>query len=199
MVVGQVMAAEHGGLGEGNDFPRHRKPPTFSQHGLDREFRDVAADDALEADIGRSRRLAADGTPWGRIAAILGRPRGWAEMGRDRLRRCPAGAGPALDRQAQPTDPTDPEWEVARQALGIPDPRVRGRGRPATDRRPVVNAIRHRQATGRGWHDLPAHYPRWRLVQRAYKAWKTSGAWGRMEAALAERRAARADEARPGR
>ena len=72
-----------------------------------------------------------------------------------------------------PTDCTDTEWEILRPLL---PPRAK-RGRPPTDRRQVINAIRYWLRAGCAWRLLPLDFGPWSTIYDIYRSWVKSGLW----------------------
>ena len=80
------------------------------------------------------------------------------------------------------TDLTDAEW--ARLAPLIPAPKPGGR--PARDRREIINAISYVVRTGCAWRLLPHDFPPWQTVYHYFRLWRIDGTWERMHDALRE-------------
>lgn len=78
------------------------------------------------------------------------------------------------------TDLTDPEW--ARLAPVIPEPKTGGR--PARDRREIIDAISYVIRTGCPWRLLPHDVPRWQTVYHYHRLWRRDGTWERVHDAL---------------
>lgn len=78
---------------------------------------------------------------------------------------------------------TDAEWAVLQPLL----PPQRGRGRPFTDHRTILNGICWRLKTGVPWRDLPARYGPWETVYSRFARWQRSGLWARLLAHLRHR------------
>ena len=85
-------------------------------------------------------------------------------------------------RRRYPSDLTDAEW--ARLAPLVPPPK-RG-GRPARDRREIINAISYVVRTGCAWRLVPHDFPPWQTVYHYFRAWRIDGTWERMHDALRE-------------
>jgi transposase len=90
------------------------------------------------------------------------------------------------------TDLTDAEW--ARLAPLVPPPKTGGR--PARDRREIMNAINYVVRTGCAWRLLPHDFPPWQTVYHYFRAWRMDGTWERMHDALREDLRARAGRER---
>ena len=50
-------------------------------------------------------------------------------------------------------------------------------GRPARDRRTVINAIRWRVRTGSPWRDMPERYGPWETAYGLFRHWQRDGVW----------------------
>jgi transposase len=85
-------------------------------------------------------------------------------------------------RRRYSTDLTDAEW--VRLAPLVPLPK-RG-GRPARDRREIINAISYVVRTGCAWRLLPHDFPPWQTVYHYFRRWRMDGTWERMHDALRE-------------
>jgi transposase len=82
------------------------------------------------------------------------------------------------------SDMTDAEWALIARRL----PARRRLGRPrTTDLRRVVEAILYILATGCQWRALPGDFPPRSTVQGYFYAWRDSGWWRRIVAALVRR------------
>jgi len=131
------------------------------------------------------KREAARVRPVTRFSADLGRVlrafREAAEAVRFQGRTAvPAGAPRP---RTFPSDLTDRQWRTVA-------PRLTSRtGRPPSDPRAVVDAIRYREATACPWRRLPADFPAWEAVQSAFRRWTKDGTLARVASALRERRA----------
>jgi transposase len=86
-----------------------------------------------------------------------------------------------MQREANPSDLTDAQWAAVEPL--IPPPAVGGRKREV-DMRAVVNAVRYLMATRCGWRGLPDSFPHRSTVRHYYDAWRASGVWERIEAAV---------------
>ena len=76
---------------------------------------------------------------------------------------------------------TDARGERLRPLLPPPP---RGRGRPRSDDRTVVEGILWRLTTGAPWRDLPARFGPWKTVYSRFRRWQRAGVWDRVLAAL---------------
>src|SRR3954467_1053231 len=64
-----------------------------------------------------------------------------------------------MTRKPYPTDLTDAQWERLEPLIPRPKSGTRKGGRPATDRREVLNAIFYHLRGGASWELLPPHFP----------------------------------------
>jgi putative transposase len=88
-----------------------------------------------------------------------------------------------VSREPYDSDVTDVEW-VLLEPL-IPREKPGGRHR-SVDIREVVNAIFYVLRTGCAWRLLPHDYPPWQTVYGYFRAWRKTGGWEQMNAALRE-------------
>jgi transposase len=74
-----------------------------------------------------------------------------------------------------PSDLSDGEWNLIEPL--IPPPRSGGPkgGRPAVDRREIVNAIYYVVRTGCSWRQLPRDLPAWQTVYGCFSTWADDG------------------------
>jgi transposase len=74
-----------------------------------------------------------------------------------------------------PSDLSDGEWALIEPL--IPPPRSGGPkgGRPAVDRREIVNAIYYVVRTGCAWRQLPRDLPAWQTVYGCFSTWADDG------------------------
>ena len=91
----------------------------------------------------------------------------------------PPPRSPAM-RRAYPTDLTDAEWAILVPLI----PPAKPGGRPPTDRREVLNALRYALRTGGAWRHLPHDFPPWQTVYDYHRRWRRDGTWERMHDAL---------------
>lgn len=63
-------------------------------------------------------------------------------------------------------------------------PEVKKRGRPATDRRRVINAILYVLKGGIPWRHLPMNYPPWKTIYHVFRAWSLNQTWAALNDAL---------------
>ena len=75
-----------------------------------------------------------------------------------------------------PTDLNDTEWEILRSLL----PSRAKRGRPPTDRRLVINAIRYWLRAGCAWRLLPREFGPWSTIYDLYRHWVKNGRWEKL-------------------
>ena len=73
-------------------------------------------------------------------------------------------------------DLTPEQWNVADPLLPADPVRKDRRGRPWSDRRPVLNGVLWILRTGAPWKDLPARYGAYQTVHRRFQHWVRSGA-----------------------
>lgn len=78
------------------------------------------------------------------------------------------------------SDVSDEQWEILRKLL----PPISSRGRPALDRRWVLNAILYVVWAGCPWRALPSDFPNWRSVYTVLRRWRLDGTWERVHAQL---------------
>jgi transposase len=60
-------------------------------------------------------------------------------------------------------------------------------GRPAANRRKLIDGIRWRVRTGAPWRDLPAEYGPWQTVYGLFRRWQRGGVWKELLTALQAR------------
>ncbi len=82
-----------------------------------------------------------------------------------------------------PTDLNDTEWEILRPLLPV---RAK-RGRPPTDRRLVINAIRYWLRAGCAWRLLPREFGPWSTIYDIYRHWVKSGRWEKLHDRLRDK------------
>jgi transposase len=93
------------------------------------------------------------------------------------------------DRRWYATDLTNQEWAIIAPLL---PPAKRG-GRPrSTDLREVLDALSYWLRSGGAWPLLPHDVPPWKTVYPSWRAWRLSGDWERLHAALRARTRQRA-------
>lgn len=74
-----------------------------------------------------------------------------------------------------PTDLTDEQWSLVEPHVPAPRSGTRRGGRPAVDRRGVVDALLYLVRTGCQWRMLPLEYGPWPTVYHYYRTWKRNG------------------------
>jgi transposase len=86
------------------------------------------------------------------------------------------------ERRPYPTDLTDAEWAV----LGPLVPPPKSGGRPARNRREILDAIGYVVRTGCAWRCLPHDFPPWQTVYHYFRLWRLDGTWEQIHDALRE-------------
>ena len=87
-------------------------------------------------------------------------------------------------RRAYLTDLTDAEWECIEALLPVPE----NEGRPRLHSlREILDAIFYVVRSGCSWRLLPHDFPPWQTVYHYFRAWRLSGIWVKMHAALRKR------------
>ena len=87
-------------------------------------------------------------------------------------------------RRAYLTDLTDAEWECIEALLPVPE----NEGRPRLHSlREILDAIFYVVRSGCFWRLLPHDFPPWQTVYHYFRAWRLSGIWVKMHAALRKR------------
>ena len=76
-----------------------------------------------------------------------------------------------------PTDLTDEEWDYIKPLVPAPKSRKGKRGRPALDRRSLVNAIFYEVRSGCAWRLLPSDFGPWQTVYGYYRRWSQDWTW----------------------
>ena len=69
---------------------------------------------------------------------------------------------------------TDTQWLLVEPLIPARTVSPRG-GRPIFHRRPILDAILHKLATGCPWYDLPFDSPSYATVYRCYHEWQRAG------------------------
>lgn len=85
-------------------------------------------------------------------------------------------------REHYPSDLTDRQWKIIEKLL----PLLSRVGRPALDRREVINAILYVNRTGIQWRALPHDFPKWKSVYTVFWRWRKAGVWQKIHDALRE-------------
>lgn len=84
-----------------------------------------------------------------------------------------------IERAPYHTDLTDDEWSIL--ASLVPTAKVGpSGGRPAKDRREVINGIRYVVRTGCAWRLMPHDLPNWGRCYFYFRKWKNDGTWQRI-------------------
>lgn len=76
-----------------------------------------------------------------------------------------------------PTNLTDKEWNEIKSLVPTPKSGKGKRGRPAVDRRTLVNAIFYVVRAGCAWRLLPGDFPPWQTVYGYYRRWSQDWTW----------------------
>ena len=71
---------------------------------------------------------------------------------------------------------SDESWAV----IGPLFPAAKARGRPAVDRRAVVEATAWRYRTGAPWRDVPERFGNWNTIYKNFNRWSEQGVWARV-------------------
>jgi putative transposase len=87
-------------------------------------------------------------------------------------------------RRAYQTDLSDAEWSCLEPHF--PAPKSNGRSRIYTLHE-ILDAIFYMLKSGCAWRLLPHDFPPWKTAYHYFRAWRLSGVWERMHAALCER------------
>jgi putative transposase len=87
-------------------------------------------------------------------------------------------------RKADQSDLSDAEWSCLEPHL--PAPKATGRPKMHTTRE-ILNAIFYVVRGGCAWRLLPHDFPPWKTVYHYFRAWRLSGVWEGMHAALRKR------------
>ena len=82
-----------------------------------------------------------------------------------------------------PSDVSGEQWRIVQKLLPPP----KRRGRPAIDRRWVLDAILYVVKTGCQWRQLPHDFPRWKTVYTVFWRWRNDGIWQKIHDALREK------------
>lgn len=78
-------------------------------------------------------------------------------------------------RQQYDSDLSDEQWMLIRELIPKPKSSDEKGGRPAHDRREVMNAILYAARTGCQWRMLPHDFPHWRTVYGHFASWHDAG------------------------
>ncbi len=76
---------------------------------------------------------------------------------------------------------TDEQWTLVESHLPVSNART---GRPARDRRTLLNGIFWVLSTGAPWRDLPERFGPWQTVYDHFRNWRKSGVFARIIEAL---------------
>ena len=76
-----------------------------------------------------------------------------------------------------PTDLTDDEWKYIKALVPRPKSGKGKRGRPALERRSLVNAIFYAVRSGCAWRLLPSDYGPWQTIYGYYRRWSQDWTW----------------------
>jgi transposase len=87
---------------------------------------------------------------------------------------------PSHPRRPYSTDLTDAEWALLAPLI----PLAKSGGRPARDRREILDAISYVIRTGCAWRLLPHDFPPWQTVYHYVRLWRIDGTWERIHDAL---------------
>ncbi|NEC91794.1 IS5 family transposase [Streptomyces sp. SID12501] len=79
-------------------------------------------------------------------------------------------------------DLSDEQWSVLEPLLPVV-----GLGRPARNRRRLIDGVRWRVRTGVPWRDLPVEYGHWQTVYGLFRRWQREGVWAGILTALQAR------------
>lgn len=85
-----------------------------------------------------------------------------------------------LKESSDGSDLSDRQWRLVEKQLPPP----KRRGRKATDRRWVVDAILYVAVTGCQWRQLPHDFPHWKTVYNTFWKWRRDGVIQRVHDAL---------------
>ncbi|HLH53544.1 MAG TPA: IS5 family transposase [Verrucomicrobiae bacterium] len=75
------------------------------------------------------------------------------------------------------TDLTDNEWEYIKSLVPAPKSGKGKRGRPALERRSLVNGIFYVVRSGCAWRLLPSDYGPWQTIYGYYRRWSQDWTW----------------------
>src|SRR5437773_401743 len=76
-----------------------------------------------------------------------------------------------------PTNLTDEEWNQIKSLVPAPKSGLGKRGRPAHDRRNIVNAVFYVVRSGCAWRLLPGDFPPWQSVYGTFRLWSQDWTW----------------------
>ena len=78
-------------------------------------------------------------------------------------------------------DLTNEQWEQIEVLLLKANTK---RGRPAQERRKLLNGMLWVLRTGAPWRDIPERYGKWTTIYSRFQRWRKSGVWDKMFAEL---------------
>lgn len=78
-------------------------------------------------------------------------------------------------RQQYDSDLSDEQWKLIRDLIPKPKSSLGKGGRPAHDRREIMDAILYAARTGCQWRMLPHDFPHWRSVYGCFALWHDAG------------------------
>ena len=81
------------------------------------------------------------------------------------------------EREHYATDVSDKQWELIEPRLPAPKKRSGGPGRPARDRRQVLDGIFYVNRTGCQWRYLPKSFGHWNTVYKYFNRWSQAETW----------------------
>jgi transposase len=80
---------------------------------------------------------------------------------------------------------TNEQWEKIKDLIPDPAKRADGRGRPARDKRQVLEGVLWILRTGAPWKDLPGRFPPYQTCHRRFQQWQEQGVMRHVVEALA--------------
>ena len=80
---------------------------------------------------------------------------------------------------------TNEQWAQIQDLIPDPVKRADGRGRPARDKRQVLEGVLWILRTGAPWKDLPARFPPYQTCHRRFQQWQQQGVMRHVVEALA--------------
>ena len=88
-----------------------------------------------------------------------------------------------ISRNPYPTDLSEKEWSILKPLVPKPKSGPAG-GRPAVDRREIINGIRYILRSGCAWRLMPHDLPNWGTCYSYFRKWKLDGTWERIHSRL---------------
>ena len=85
-------------------------------------------------------------------------------------------------RRSYSTDLTDAEWALLAPHI----PLAKTGGRPARDRREILDAVSYAVRSGCAWRLLPHDFPPWQTVYHYVRRWRLDGTWEAIHDAVRE-------------